>query len=452
MATEVAVIYSASGVQTFYSTYAAARSAAAANDLIQIWADLTDEQILLKDGVDIWIAPQTVIDMTSDMPTILNDGNVSCNIFGNGIIKNSYHSTSTGDHYECIRITDSDSKVSIQCDYIEGIGTVYSGVDANDGYSILVEGLVSSQSFQLQCNKVINKNNSAIVFRNYYDADPGNVININVKTVVSGTAGVTNSGRTALDITGNGFINIDEVICPNKGSCLVHRSGNITATILKLTTMDSSAPAVWVGDGDESQNLQLYFDEIQNNNTTSGDAVKVSQGRANIIGRRIYSNKGKSLLLTGDVISAFIQSNQIVSGGRCIEIGNTDEQIVIDANYIEGNTGSSDGTIYCNSNANFLLRNAKITNMKTTGSTPFAIGIYLGSSGSIDMELEKIVIVTSDTDATNARTIFSEVSRNVKNLGLYVNKHISSNITLKIGTEVVTGNYKYIVSTDLTLY
>jgi len=81
MATEVAVINASSGVQTFYSTYAAARSAAAANDLIQIWADLTDEQILLKDGVDIWIAPQTVIDMTSDMPTILNDGNVSCHIY-----------------------------------------------------------------------------------------------------------------------------------------------------------------------------------------------------------------------------------------------------------------------------------------------------------------------------------------------------------------------------------
>ena len=34
MATEVAVIYSASGVQTFYSTYAAARSASGAGDLI----------------------------------------------------------------------------------------------------------------------------------------------------------------------------------------------------------------------------------------------------------------------------------------------------------------------------------------------------------------------------------------------------------------------------------
>jgi len=42
------------------------------------------------------------------------------------------------------------------------------------------------------------------------------------------------------------------------------------------------------------------------------------------------------------------------------------------------------------------------------------------------------------------------VARDVKNLGLFVNKAISSNITLKIGTEVVTGNYKYIISADVT--
>ena len=39
MATQVSVVKGTDGVVTFYSTYAAARSAASSGDLIQIWAD-----------------------------------------------------------------------------------------------------------------------------------------------------------------------------------------------------------------------------------------------------------------------------------------------------------------------------------------------------------------------------------------------------------------------------
>jgi len=201
MATEVSVVNSSSGVPTFYSTYAAARTAASDGDLIQVWANLTNDQILLKNNVDVWIAPARVIDMTTDMPTVQDDGSVTCNIYGYGIIKNSYHTSTSGDHYECIRITNSSSKVSIQCDYIEGIGRIYnSGIDANEGVSILIEGLYSSQSFRLQCNKVINQNNSAIVFRNADVFTPENEINLNVKTVQSGISGVSGSGRTAVEL------------------------------------------------------------------------------------------------------------------------------------------------------------------------------------------------------------------------------------------------------------
>ncbi|MBL0106958.1 MAG: hypothetical protein IPP52_06660 [Ignavibacteria bacterium] len=61
MDTQTSVVTAATGAVTFYSTYASARTAANAGDLIQIWADLTDEQILLKDGDDIWIAPGRII-------------------------------------------------------------------------------------------------------------------------------------------------------------------------------------------------------------------------------------------------------------------------------------------------------------------------------------------------------------------------------------------------------
>lgn len=452
MATEVAVINASSGVQTFYSTYAAARSAASSDDLIQIWADL-DEQILLKNGVDITILPGRVLDMTSAMPTIIdNDGSysdaVTCNISGNGIIKNSYTGGgSSGEHYECIKIVNASSKVLIQCDYIEGIGTVYDPLsEVNQGYSIFVEGIGSSSKFHLLCNKVINKNNSAIVFSLPSEQAPFNDVNIRVQTIQTGISGQSGTGRTAVSLTGSGYVEIDEIICLYKGSCFIHKSGNIVATILKMTTSDQDLPALSVGEGDGTQNLTLYYDEIQNLNNTSGDSVVITQGVANLIGRRIYSNKGRSLDLKEYIVSANIQCVEIISTGRCININNSNEQIIIEANYIEGNTGSSDGVVYCNGGGNFLLRNAKIKNLRTSGTSTFSIGIYLGFSGTINMQLENIIVVTGDTDPENARTIVSATSRDVKNLGLFVNKPISG-ITLKIGK---SGNFKYIISDEIT--
>lgn len=47
-----------------YPTYAAARAASVAGDVIQIWADL-NEQIPLKDRVDIWIMPGVELNNTT---------------------------------------------------------------------------------------------------------------------------------------------------------------------------------------------------------------------------------------------------------------------------------------------------------------------------------------------------------------------------------------------------
>ncbi|HMS35003.1 MAG TPA: hypothetical protein PKC91_13055 [Ignavibacteria bacterium] len=449
MATEVSVRSGSTGSIVFYSTYAAARTAANSGDTINIWANLTDEQLLLKDGVNIWIAPGRIINMTSDMPTIQDDGSVVCNIFGYGIIKNTYDPSSTGDHYECIRITNTDSKISIQCDYIEGIGRIYNpSIDANDGYSVFVEGLFSTQSFKLQCNKVINKNNSAIVFRNYSDPNPGNEVNISVKSIQSGIAGVSTSGRTAMELSGNGFVTIEEIICPVKGSCLVHKSGNITANIIKLTTSDSSEPALNVGDGDDSQNLVLYFNEIQNLNSTSGDGVKVTEGIVNLIGNRIYSNKGLSLDLSGDIVSAFVQCNEIISGTKGINIYNSNEPVIIDANYIEGSNGHS-GVVYCDVHTNLVLRNAKIKNTSTSGSTPHSICIYINASSYEQfITIENITVVTGNT--STGETIYTLIGANetiVKNIGLFVNKNIESHVNLEIGT---AANFKYIQSSDVS--
>ncbi|MBK9333397.1 MAG: hypothetical protein IPM96_13580 [Ignavibacteria bacterium] len=107
MATQVTVKSKTTGTLTFYTSYANARSAAAAGDVIQIRADL-DEQIILKDGVDIIITSGKIVDIKTSLPTIIDNGvKCICNIFGGGIIKNSNTGTVK---QECIKISNALSK------------------------------------------------------------------------------------------------------------------------------------------------------------------------------------------------------------------------------------------------------------------------------------------------------------------------------------------------------
>jgi hypothetical protein len=317
-----------------------------------------------------------------------------------------------------------------------------TGTDPNETEYATVH-IENASTFYLTCNKVTNTNQRAIYFAN----EVGD-ININAIVIENGEF----DGGDAVTIRGTGFLTANEVISKNDGGCLVHKAGSLIATVLKLTTIDSdieTSATVQLTGGTGTQNLTLYFDEIQNSSTGGGDAVKIDEGRANVIGRRIYSTSGLALNLIDDIISANFQCVDIISNGRCIEISNDDEQIIIDANYIEGYTAETDGVVYCSSGGNFLLRNMKIKNLNSGGTnSPYSMGIYLGT-GTINMMIENIIVVTSELSSTS-KTIVSASSRDVKNLGLFVNKAISSNITLKIGTEVVTGNYKYIISADVT--
>lgn len=435
MATEVAVVTASTGVQTFYSTYAAARTAANANDLIQIWADLTDEQILLKDGVDIWVAPGRNIETSDSMPIILdNDGGytdaVTMNITGYGNFIN------TNEKYGCVRIINGDSKISIICERLEGIGY---DPESLLGVTILIE---NAAMFNLNCKRVSNSNHRSIYFDTLVDN-----INIEVETIESGDY----DDGDALTIRGNGFITANEVISYGNGSCLIHKEGNIIANILKLTTKantsESSKSTIMISDGDSNQNLTLYFDEIQNLHSEAGSAVEQTEGFLNLIGRRIYSDLGYSLDLSAD---ADIIVNEIISSVRCINIHNRSGQIIIDADYIEGSTAETDGVVYSTGDSNFILRNMKIKNINTSGTTsPYSLGIYLDGSDTIDLQLENVILVTGDT-SMDSKTIDSLIARDVKNLALFVNKPKSANITLLIGTEVTTGNYKYIESSDIT--
>ncbi len=59
------------------------------------------------------------------------------------------------------------------------------------------------------------------------------------------------------------------------------------------------------------------------------------------------------------LVSANFQCDEIISGTKGINIDNSDEPIIIDANYIEGSNGN-DGVINSASGSNYVLRNAKI--------------------------------------------------------------------------------------------
>ncbi len=251
-------------------------------------------------------------------------------------------------------------------------------------------------------------------------------------------------GSSGLVINGTGFIDVDEIDLHNNGSCILVQAGRIIANIRKMTTRNLNhfnppySPTVQVSGGDGTQNLILYFDEIIN--SRGGDAVGVSNGRATLIGRRIYSEFGLSLNLTASIVSAFIQADEIISGTKGIKIGNSNEQIIIEANYIEGKShNTTSGVVTCATNSNLVLRNAKIKNV---GSANNSVGIYIDTNTSHTIEIENIIVVTFDSTIMANQTIFKAGSGiNIKNLGLFVNKDISSNITLQIGTAT---NKKYI--------
>lgn len=417
MATQEAVITQSTGAQTFDSTYASARTAANAGDLIQIWADLTDEQILLKDGVDIWIAPGRIIKTSNEMPLIIDNitgytSPVNVNITGNGIFRNS------SDKHKCVKITNSGSKITIMCDSIEGIGT-----DPEDSEWATVH-IVNAAKFYLTCNKVSNVNQKAIYFDNEV-AD----ININADIIENGEY----AGGDVISIKGDGILNANEVICRNNGSCLNHKAGTFIANILKLTSVNEdveSAGTVHLSDGTGTQNLTLFFDEIQNLSKEGGNAVTASEGILNLNGRYLYSKAGLSMDLASN---ADILVDEIISKNKGIKIHNsTSTKIIIDSNIVEGKSPDEEsGVITCISNSNLLLRNAKIRNV---GSANGSVGIYIDSNTNHIIELENIIVVTFDPEETNDKTIFRDGDTiDIKNSIVFLNKD-ALNINFIIGT------------------
>lgn len=249
----------------------------------------------------------------------------------------------------------------------------------------------------------------------------------------------------------SGVLNADEITCIGTGSCLQITGGSINSKIGKLITKDtseSSSPTVLLSGGSGTQELVLYFKEIQNLNV--GEAVKANQGNLTLIGDKIFSNDDLSLNFVHPIVSAYVQCDKIISTSKGIHIENRTDQIVIDANYIEGGNGNN-GVIRSVSLSKYVIRNAKIVNTYVGSSSPYSRGIFInyGNTNSQTIELENLIIVTG-VDANDYCIYFEPgtppTTMEIKNLNLFSNKDKLSSVNFLVGD---IGNNKFIISGDV---
>lgn len=375
---QVRLINGTTGAITYFEFYDDARTASSDYDTIQIWADL-DEEILLKDKVNIWVAPRRNLNRSTAGPTVTDGGNaVTCKIGGSGIITNTDDST----YYECIHISNSASNVTIECDEVRGVGSPNKTIQGS------TVNIVSATRFNLLCEEISNKNNTCIVI------DTCDDLVIKCLKIVSGYDDGINLGVPVISCSGAAcLMQAQEVICKGAGTCLLHLSGNLDANFLKILSKDATEtpdPVVLVDSGDDSQVLNLSFDEIQNLNE-GGDGITANEGFVNLTGRRIFSDSGLSLNLSKN---ANILCKEIISGTKGVNISNDrHSSIVLDSEYIEGGIGNT-AVIYSSGAVTYTIRNAKV---KSSDASSSSVGIYaLNPTESATITLENVTVVTGN--------------------------------------------------------
>lgn len=444
--TQVSILKRDGTQNTYYETYEDARDVAVSGDVIQIWADISNEQIELLNGVDIWIAPGVEIKSGSSQTTIVapTTGDLNCNIYGQGIIKNDTNGN-------CIFIDNEDAKLTIECDHIEGTGGSTSSVSVN---------IKKANKFYLSCNKVYNKDGQAI--RIGEPLNPGLIqeLNLQISKVETGNTSSSSTGTTAITTRGNGFLKIEEILCRNLGHCLSHREGEITARIKNLTTATrrtgNSAATVHIDQYQfgqvGTQKLILYFDEIkalsEGTGIVSNDGIQVREGTGIFIGRRVFSEDSAAIQIVQANTKGSVMCDEIISQSSvALTLNNFTNQITINANYIEGN--ESGGVIFCEGLSNFIIKNAKIVN--NNGASP-SRGIFLQPDINDDfpsVELNNVKVVSGNLDSGVIIYLNSteEFPVNIKNFGLFANRSLESYIDLKVGT---SSNYLFVESSELT--
>lgn len=443
------------GTFVYYNTYGAARAASNPNsgdhDLIQIRANL-NEEIHLKDGVDIWIMPGIVVDYNPSPPPSQPSATIAdytvackCNIYGEGIIKSTFNSGT--DKFNCIVTSNPNTELSIECDYIQGIG---GPGDLGAGASIYI---INANKFDLTCNKVYSTNSAAFSFGGPGSLGFVNDFIVNVKNIEIGAESDSDSlipQAFGVMCFGNGLINIDEIKCNHHGHGILLRKGDMTALVKKITVINNKPKAdatIVVGHGDindHDQKLILYFDTIQalaKGSATSGPGIDLSEGTGIFIGRHVFSKDGPAIQIQGFDTKGFVKCNEIISDTiNAMTLNDFTNQITIDANNIIGKGDGDIAVIFSYDTANYVIKNARIKNINS-GSSVYGIKLIKnpnGGSPSVTFN-NAIIIANGILISYNV----SSPSLHTKNYGLFGNKDIAANIILDIGN---LGNYVFVPS------
>ncbi|MBS1518609.1 MAG: hypothetical protein JSS91_11035 [Bacteroidetes bacterium] len=428
MATEVSVL-DKYGDTTYYSNYADAITdiinSEIEHPLVQIWADL-DEQIILLDGVDIWIAPGVTISKSAGNTITDNNVAAKCNIYGEGNIKNSGSGNS-------INISHGNSKLNIVCNFIENSAT-------NVQTTAVV--VTKCEKFHLRCNKVISNGNGLWI--GFNDTNMAEDLNLEVENLETGNIATSFTG-TSLYTNANGFLKIDEILCKKNGHCFRQSSGTIIAEIRKFKSIHvQDISTVHIDQGTlESQKLSLYFDEILNLHSI---ALNHHQGSGMFIGRNIFSKDDSAVDMSGNNLKGYVKCNKIISENKNgVRSDDNDQEIVVNSNYIEGH--SLYGCIYLQGDANILIKNAKLFNNSSSDSRCLVLEKL--DNNTPNLTLNNVKSVTGNLVDGSIIFLANFDGIDIKNYSLFTNIYLdpSENITLLIGKLI---NYLYITNEDLT--
>lgn len=418
-----------------YTTYDDASDNSTTGELIIIWTDLDSEQILLKDGVDIWIMDGVEI-LFSDDPVIIDGGiAVTCRIYGNGKIRNNL--------FSCIELTNPGTKLKIGCD------TIVGGLNTID--------VQAATQFYLKCNSILSSKTALVLGIVGTNDTAISDVNIQVKKIETSTA---STSTTAVVSRSFGFFEIDEIKCNKVGHCFSHREGVATAIIRRMETTNTETSETATlhvsatgpqGTGD--QTLVLYFDEILANATGeevySGSAIEAGGGYMYAVGRMVYSSHNYAmscgLLLKTGYFNIINFISEATKDYYPLNIANYEGDVLINSKFIEGKYSPNSGnSLVVSLNGSSLIipkctiKNAYLIN-NGTSLTQGVYGIYLDST-YVDLAINNLKIISRDEVV-----ISPGGSMSINNYGLYGNENIN-NITLQIGTGV---NDLFIVDPDL---
>lgn len=333
-----------------------------------------NESVILK-NVDIMIEEGATVTCDNMSYPIIHDNDepVTCKILGSGVFKHTgVESTQHG-----FLISNPESNVYIECDYIE----TYGVTGGTTNFAVWSD----AAKFVLKCNRILSKRGGGI----WLNPSTQN-FNIQINSIETGLLEDPNTGSTALITSGDGFIDINSIVCNNLGHTFSHRKGECVAYISKQKTVCNhpnyvtSTIAMLGSQTYADVKLTLFFDEILNltGTRTGQPCAQIERGIVNLIGRKAYSSADHCITYQNGGIgpdagasspAGLINIKEIYSGNwSAINIESNPNTVIVDGCNASANTtpGANWGVINIggasiNLNATAIIRNSIFTQLSS---------------------------------------------------------------------------------------